>query len=487
MSALGPKKSLFSKPAWASTSTVDPVPKDNIFGRNEVYQDILEADRKKKERKEAKAKARAQADADFQTKLNEGRESKRRRISGHSDTDDSESEVENVKDTEEPNESARPRIREGVATRSTPHKAISTFDSLSGSASKSSPRNSVQLTTSVITLDSKDEHLDQQDVGKRIQREGTEDSDLYGSGTLPAKDKTTKSVTQAQVIDSESEEDDLYVRELKKKAREKAKAMADGGDVSKPIANAVPVQPNQSEKVVSRTASPDFEDIASPSPSKPGTDNDPEVSILIRSEIPGSKPIIVNRRASQPLQFVKDFWCKSFGFDSDFSSTVFFTWRGMKLFKATTMRAVLQQLKRDSKSDTDPSNGKIEIEAVTQEILDERRKRKERNLDNGNAEEGEMEVAGTQSAAPTGEGDDTGPKHKSGVVIRLTCQGQEPLSLRVRPHTSIGKIMKAFQKTKNIDPDKQCYLVFDGDRLEPNATAEELGFEDDDTLEVYLR
>ncbi len=73
------------------------------------------------------------------------------------------------------------------------------------------------------------------------------------------------------------------------------------------------------------------------------------------------------------------------------------------------------------------------------------------------------------------------------MVIRLVGKAHEPLSLRVRPHTTVDKIIRGFRAVHKIDPAKNVVLSFDGDPLDPDSTVAEVGLEDEDEVEVRIR
>jgi hypothetical protein len=53
--------------------------------------------------------------------------------------------------------------------------------------------------------------------------------------------------------------------------------------------------------------------------------------------------------------------------------------------------------------------------------------------------------------------------------------------------STMEKIVAAFKKTGTIDPEKNGWLIFDGERLEPELTVRKVGFEDQNNIEVYIR
>ena len=53
--------------------------------------------------------------------------------------------------------------------------------------------------------------------------------------------------------------------------------------------------------------------------------------------------------------------------------------------------------------------------------------------------------------------------------------------------TSISKIVNAFRSTHNLTPEKEVFLLFDGERLSPQTIIEETEISDMDHIDVYVR
>jgi hypothetical protein len=51
---------------------------------------------------------------------------------------------------------------------------------------------------------------------------------------------------------------------------------------------------------------------------------------------------------------------------------------------------------------------------------------------------------------------------------------------------TIQRIINAFKKTYGIDRDREVFIVFDGDRLDPDSTVASHDFEDLDCLDVTV-
>ncbi|EXJ96066.1 hypothetical protein A1O1_01192 [Capronia coronata CBS 617.96] len=245
-------------------------------------------------------------------------------------------------------------------------------------------------------------------------------------------------------------------------------------------------------------------------------EDDPRVMILIHSDIPDTGPLIVKRAASQSLRTVRQYWCERWQLDEPLRRKVFFTWRGTRLFDSTTMRGIINKLKTDHRrqqstgldesegdgygsgaDDHDPSHGNIMLEATTPEIYEEKMRLKEQRQQQRQnqrflAEEGDPDASQEAAAAggsSTSHGHDaaTAAAASSAIVIRLVSRVYDPMALRVRPHTTVGKIMRGYAATKKMDDGKTPWLIFDGERLDVDATVEQVGLEDEDEVEVSIR
>ena len=475
-----PKRSLFNRPAWAAKDTCIKKREPEVFGRHQVYNEVLELEEKRRRSREARTKHKAEIeklekDRTSKRTAEEEPRQKRRRISQEpadtgsgSDSDNSESS----KRTPDADDVLVQRV-----TRSTPKTDKKLRDGLEDFPVQLRPSTGSKQEAVVIEL-------------------GDEDSDsatTQAQSGIKADNKHRTKAPSKPEPESEDSDDDEYMRALKKRAREKSSVQRGHSDQSKAAtafaAGAEARSPSIDTPQPDATLRPSsaHEDTSDPFDPHPDIEDDPEVGILIKSLIPNSKPLIINRKASQPLQAVKDFWCGRQKFEPSFSAKVFLTWREEKLFSSSTMRTVLRLLKKEKGYDPDgvedPSEGKIVVEAMTEEIYQERRKAREVQRAAKATSEYQTDEEGAQG---TPEPPPEQPK-KDGTVIKLTSQGLEPMPLRVRPHTSVAKIMRAFQAQRKIAEEKTCWLIFDGDRLEPESSVEQAGFEEGDEVEVHPR
>ncbi|XP_035581720.1 small ubiquitin-related modifier 1-like [Zalophus californianus] len=88
-----------------------------------------------------------------------------------------------------------------------------------------------------------------------------------------------------------------------------------------------------------------------------------------------------------------------------------------------------------------------------------------------------------QEAKPSNE--DVGGK-KAGEYIKLKVVGQDSSEVyfRVRMTTHLKKLKESYCQRQGV-PVNSLQFLFDGQRIADNDTAEELGMEEDDVIEVY--
>jgi hypothetical protein len=470
--SVAPKRSLFNKPNWAAKSTsVAKAEVDFFDHRDSTYSGILAEKEKKRQKHRAKASTKAE-DGD-------GPEPKRPRLSEDEDSDlvTDSSNGEDKTDTGN-------ALHEGPVTRSTPTKQgriASTSPDIS--AKQYSPiKPCYAQNTRIIDLEDEEYEL----------------HPMPDSLPEPKKASPMKPRPKLPSSDPESEDEDEYTLELKRKAREKARLRKLGLDTSKSKTPEPGVTKNQSPQPGgpsrSDSAKSHQESLHPELPRQISTtrkDDDMKVMILIRTAIPDTNELIVNRWASQTLQQVKEAWCKRQGFDSAMARKVFLTWRGNKLFNTTTLTHILRTLKSEKKKsrvgnldsddeDSDPSQGRIEVEAVTEDILMEKKRLKEKEdrlADAFNGDEGlQREEAGEAQ-----------PQKEPDVQLMLNSPGLESVLLKVRPTTLVSKVMAGFKKIRHVEQEKTCWLIFDGERLEPETRICDTEIEDGDAVDVQIR
>ena len=459
-SASTTKKSFFKKPTWATQA---PVSESGDFFRHSdtVYDNIL----KEKERRRKKHAQKKQAKAGIAI-ADEGRDNKRRRISAD---DDDEEDGQSVSGTG----SVDSRSEDLTKTEAEASENIPKARNLTAHSPRPSPSKPTLSCKPITSAPSQAIELGSDDETSQSHQPTAE-----GKVRSPRQD------------DEISDEDDEYVLELKQKAREKARLRKLGtGSANGQMQASRSPEPPQPQPVSSRNhlASPQRHAAPTPPPKR----DEAIVQILITTKIPNAKPLLVNRKVSQSLQQVREVWCSRQNFDQDMTAKVIFTWREKRLYDTSTSTHLLNVLKKERArrmgglaydDEEDPSEGRIEVEAITKDMYEQRQLQRSR----------EGKAADTDDAIDQDIQHDQSPERSSTpkqpeYTVVLKAQGFEQLQLKVRPSTAIAKIMAAFKKIRNLDPGKTCWLVHDGDRLEPESTVSDTEIEDGDAVEVHVR
>lgn len=214
-------------------------------------------------------------------------------------------------------------------------------------------------------------------------------------------------------------------------------------------------------------------------PPPPPPMEDQRVHILITSEIPNTKPLIVQRKISQALKDARLAWCERQGFTEEETSTIQLYWNGVRVFDVSTCRRF--DIKSDKKKfldteddpDAEQTELKIHMEAVSTDPLMMNRR-------------GPVspDMGGASSPAPPN------PDYESGnepMKLLLKSPGLSDFKIKARPKTLVSKVIAAFRDKQNIPVDKTVHLVFDGDRLEPDSCLGENDITDLDMLEVLIK
>ncbi|KAJ5736663.1 uncharacterized protein N7483_001788 [Penicillium malachiteum] len=216
-------------------------------------------------------------------------------------------------------------------------------------------------------------------------------------------------------------------------------------------------------------------------PADPATPvvEDIAVQILITSDIPNVKPLIVHRKISQGLREVRLEWCRRQGFTSETQSAIYLTWQGRRLFDVTTCRSLGIKtaepdsiLSMDDDFEADQKKLQIHMVAVTEDHLILNRP--------GLSEPGELtpkpkspEVEQTEDNEP--------------MKLTLRSPGLNDLRIKARPKTLVSKLISVFRSKQNISADQEIFLVFDGDRLDSNTCLQDHEIDDLDLLDVQVK
>ena len=397
------KRALFNRPAWSKPQAA-PTTADIFHRSSQTYATIAaEEELRKKRRLAKKEKERAARGG------TEEREEKKRRIS-----DESEDENEDDYNGDDDNTDA---------TRSTGQKGGHAKTEIKMLSKSTSP---IKPVTSPKSLAKRYEDTI---AASKIQLERAlqsniidlEDDEKRGSAH---EDESDIEVTAVKIT-KPSEYDDFELSdeefpELARQAREKARRKRLQEDIS---ITSTPDPPLISE---SKTSDHPVS-VHVPTPPPPPLP-EPAISILITSRISNTLPLIVNRRLSQRLKEVRVTWCQRQNFTSDFSSTVVLTWRGKRLFDVTSCKSLGIGVDADgnivTKGEKDilgEENRQIHMEAMTEEMFEDRRKAKVEDM------------GSTSQVQEVEEPMEERPQQEEQVKIILKAKGFPDFKLIVKP------------------------------------------------------
>lgn len=444
LTSLGPspvKRSIFKKSQWAKSA--EPEEDEGMFSRaKELFPTVVaDTERMRKEKKKRNSDT-ARLEQDIED------ESKRRRVS--------------------PDE--EPTADTGLRAYNPPNSPNTTTN-IKGSPSKIRLRSSAadakveakrqtSKAPSIISLgDSSDEEPPSE--AAKSKSFTFDEFDSYDSDVEPIK--PPRQVPIPQAIESIPDDEDDPFAEFIAQARQKATR-----------GKLLPRLP--------RTDSPSSDNSGTPRAtptSIPSVVDDPVVNILVTSQIAGTKEWILKRKASQRMKDVRMTWSdrqriNGQPFDDDTKRSIFLTFRGTRVFDVSTCSSLGVTL---------DANGRIHLEAWTQEIFDAYKKRRDadrqrREFDPLDEPADADEVAEPEQAPE----DEIKP-----MRIFIKAKGLKDCKVMVKPQTHIAKMVYVFKIFHNLPLDTDVELRFDGDRLEMESVASEYDLEEMSSVDAYVR
>ncbi|KAJ5974019.1 hypothetical protein N7481_011229 [Penicillium waksmanii] len=227
--------------------------------------------------------------------------------------------------------------------------------------------------------------------------------------------------------------------------------------------------------------------------------DDPVVRILITSEIPNSNSLIVHRKMSQGLRDVRLEWCRRQDIPTEAQSSVYFTWRGRRLFDVTTCKSLGVKAKKSSTSsthgilgigdDTVSENGEQELLQIhvvaTSDNTDLLRRPGPTTSAGPGAGNTNTSTNNPSEASPNPGEDQQNQNHLLKLILR--SPDLDDLKIKARPKTLVSKLISAFREKHMIASDQDLLIHFDGDRLDPDTSLQEHDIDDLDMLEIQVK
>ena len=382
------KRSLFNKPIWSRPQALSN-DLDLFHRSNQTYADLAaetECARKRKLARRERERGRQNVVGNLKGK---------RRRASEDDDDDSSSDESSNHSTHEGVESSPGQKTEGnIVPSASPRKPIH------------SPKSLLKRYEAKVAAT----NIGQEQRGKTKCSNLINLEDEEESSVLPGQDITWEcAIVKAPAPPDEDDQpvsDDEFP-ELTRKAREKARRKRLEEDIFPPTTTSHASHLSL-HQLVPRASPPD-----------------PILQILITSEISNTTPLIVSRRLSQRLKDVRLTWVKRQNFTTEFTDTVFLTWRGKRVFDVTTCRSLGITVDaigrvRTKEGSWEEDEGRIHMEAMTIKILEAYRKSKRDEVS------GQLDDAVQEQVEAV-------PDHEPQIRVILKAKGLEDFKLQIRP------------------------------------------------------
>lgn len=449
------KRSFFSKLAVAPSQSVQKTEEDatDLFRQSSnVYSSIVaERERKLKERKERKARAKGKVEENSDEDWEGSGAKKKRRIS----LEDEDEDAHDVKPQTTPTKRTRSQTNTPTNVKQSPRDLSARYNDAMAAAKDASKQ------TDIV------------DLGGSSSEPEPDDDDLYvppKPRLTPQKDKSNKVIELDEAGTDNMDPEEREYLELIERAKERMRLEELKQAKGKPASSSSTIQQTVP---------------AAPNPI------DPPVSIMVTSDIEGVKPLVVRILLSKRIKDVRVAWCGYNQLPEDQSAAVFMTWRGLKQWDITTLKRMMDSVVDISVNEDGTFScvgrgdgitedySKIHLVATTQELFDEAKRSEEKKLQEPTEEEVDANVL---------ESLDDIPKTNDLIPILLKENGDYgELKIKVKPHTTFERLVAAFVRAKGVPPEKNVFLMYEGEKLNPDDEMKDSEIEERDVVEVYVR
>ena len=210
------------------------------------------------------------------------------------------------------------------------------------------------------------------------------------------------------------------------------------------------------------------------------------VSILITSSIEGSKHCYFKLRTDQPFAKIRTAWlafqAKWGQITPGDTADIILTWRRNRVYAYSTLHSLGIRPYGDrvvtetsSRKGLNPDGTKVHMEMWTLDAFKQWEEEEERRRKVEAGELSEEDEAGQPEE----------PEVKLKVILR--ARDLEEVGLTVRPGTTVETLVTGFKARRELGPDKDVTLWFDGEKMEEHVTIEEAEIDDMDNIEVHIK
>lgn len=429
------KKPLFNKPSWALSQKSSNG--DDIFSRADKSYAAIAQEEERRRKKKAEKAARRQQEKALSSSPNE-RKDKKRPITVL-ESDESEGDAETThSEAEEVGSAALGTLKSPYSSRkksksitpSAQSRIKTTFSPAQQSPSRqpaSAPKREI------IDLDDDDDDAPNsptQQTPKPLEQSC--DDDVQMTSVTPQRNP--------QVIDEEDLPSDEELAELARKAREKARRRRLGLED-------IPAPTNASTELTSKGFTPSNSRRQAKSPTPPPPE-EPAVSLLITSKLPGTDAVIIKRRLNQRLRDVRIAWCSRQGYEDAETARMILTFRNRRVFDLNTPKSLgigvdeFGNVVTEGQSDVlGEADRKIHMEVVTEEMYEEILKEEEKKRKAGQEDVEEDQPALSEK-----------PKPERQTRIILRAKGVSEFKLLVKDVGSAARATNSAPLIKRSQP-----------------------------------
>ena len=207
------------------------------------------------------------------------------------------------------------------------------------------------------------------------------------------------------------------------------------------------------------------------------------ISVMITSSIPNSGTLVARFLFDKQLRVARNAWVshqrkKGLQLNAD---EIILTWRRTKIYNTSTLNGLgirpcgNGRVEADGLGSAGFSNNRsvVHIEAWTPELFQEM--------------EQNEELQRRRDAGELSDEEEPQQEERERFIITLKARDIQPLECKVMPETTVDTLIAVFRKQRQIGPDKEVSLWWDGDRLEEHIEMEQAEIEEHDTIEVHVQ
>lgn len=228
-----------------------------------------------------------------------------------------------------------------------------------------------------------------------------------------------------------------------------------------------------------------------------------KVEILVTSAAPGAKPCYMKVLYDKPLRIVRDCWIarqreKGLRLAPDQEQGWVLTWRRQKVYSSSTLLhlgmrpqgdgRILVDGRPDAHGLTD-GRTRVHLEAWTPDLFRQMERQEEQRRRAAPARPGHETDTSIAPADDHDGGRDSQEPAEPTAKLRIILKSRhlDDVKLTVRPETTVETVITGFRSQRQLGPQHQLALFFDGDRLDEHLTMADAGIVDLDTLDLHLK